>query len=337
MDISNSLPSVSIVIPTLNSEKVLEDCLESIRALDYPGEKIEIIIADGGSTDKTIKIALRYTDKIVSNPLQTAEAGKSVGLKAAQNEIVAFIDSDNLVDGRNWLRRMVEPFNSSSIVASEPLYYTWRWHDSLITRYSALLGMNDPLCLYLGNYDRYCHLTEKWTELLIETKDQGDYLVLELDEKNIPTIGANGFLIRREAVTKTTYKPYLFDIDVVYELVKKGRNKIAKVKIGIIHIFAGDTRTFLRKQRRRIRDYLYYNKKSMRIYPWDKLNKIGILKFAVSTLLVFPLLFRSVQGYAKTHDSAWFYHVVACWITLWVYGIETIKDFVGIESSITRK
>jgi len=337
MDIANSLPSVSIVIPTLNSGKVLEGCLESIRALDYPKEKIEIIIADGGSRDGTIEIGKKYTDRIVANPLQTGEAGKSVGLRAARNEIVAFVDSDNLLDGRDWLRRMVEPFADKEIVGSEPLYYTHRRQDSIITRYSALLGMNDPLCLYLGNYDRYCCLTQKWTELPVRTADRGGFLVFELDEKDIPTIGANGFLVRKEAIIATTHEPYLFDIDAVYELIKNGSNKFAKVKIGIIHLFAGDTRTFYRKQRRRIRDYLYYNKKAMRIYPWNTLNKTGVLKFAVSTLLVFPLLLTSAKGYAKNQDPAWFYHVIACWLTLWVYGTETAKDFVGIKSDIVRK
>ncbi len=45
------LSSISIVIPTYNSERVLPLCLESIKEQGYPKEKIEIIIADGGFTD----------------------------------------------------------------------------------------------------------------------------------------------------------------------------------------------------------------------------------------------------------------------------------------------
>ncbi len=337
MNSDNLLPSVSIVIPTFNSEHVLKNCLNSIRTLDYPQEKIEIVIADGGSSDNTIEIASEYTDIILQNPLQTGEAGKSVGVEAAKNEIIALIDSDNLVDGRDWLRRMVEPFKDEQIVGTEPICYTYRREDSPITRYSALLGMNDPLCLYLGNYDRYSYLTDKWTELSIETSDQGDYLLLELDDQNIPTIGANGFLVRRDAIRATDYRPYLFDIDVVYEMVKGGKNKFAKVKTGIVHVFAGDTATFLRKQRRRIRDYLYYKKKAMRMYPWNRQNKAGIFKFAVSTVLVVPVLLTSLRGYRRVQDRAWFYHVVACWVTLWVYASETLKDIIGMEASIARK
>lgn len=72
--------SISIVIPTYNSAKTLPACLESIREQDYPVDKVEIIIADAGSSDGTVEIARRFTDKIYCNSLKTSEAGKAVGL-----------------------------------------------------------------------------------------------------------------------------------------------------------------------------------------------------------------------------------------------------------------
>jgi len=59
-------------------------------------------------------------DKVLPNPLITGEAGKAVGVKAASNEIIAFIDSDNILDGKERLRKMVEPFGDSEIVGSAP-------------------------------------------------------------------------------------------------------------------------------------------------------------------------------------------------------------------------
>ena len=50
------LPSVSILIPTLNTDAVLSDCLKSVVTQNYPKEKLEIIIADGGSTDNTLDV-----------------------------------------------------------------------------------------------------------------------------------------------------------------------------------------------------------------------------------------------------------------------------------------
>jgi len=63
-------PSVSVVTPTYNSEKVLHMCLESIKGQDYPEGKLEIIIADGGSGDKTLDIAERYVVEVIEDAVE---------------------------------------------------------------------------------------------------------------------------------------------------------------------------------------------------------------------------------------------------------------------------
>ena len=139
-----SNPSISIITPTYNSAKTLTFCLDSIKNQDYRGD-IEIIIADGGSTDSTLVIAQKYTDKIYPNPLKTGEAGKAAGVKHAKNEIIALIDSDNILPSKDWLSRMIEPFQDREIAGTEPLYYTYRKEDGYITRYCAMLGMNHTI------------------------------------------------------------------------------------------------------------------------------------------------------------------------------------------------
>jgi len=329
---SEELPSISIVIPTYNSERTLAQCLESIARQDYPREKIEIIIADGGSRDKTLEIAKKFgVDRILHNRLRTGEAGKAVGVEAAKNEIILLQDSDNILNERDWLRRMVEPFDDASIIGAEPLCYTYRKEDSFITRYCALLGMNDAICLYLGNYDRYSYVTGKWTELLVKTRDNGDYLLLELDERNIPTIGANGFLVRARALKKVDYEPYLFDIDVVYQLIGMGQNRFAKVKIGIVHLFADNFGMFMRKTYRRIRDYLFYEKQKMRKYPWRRQGRLRLLTFVLNTLLTIPIVKDSVKGYRKMPDKAWAFHLLACWTTLVIYTLSAFFSTITLR------
>ncbi|RLI71486.1 hypothetical protein DRO97_09820 [Archaeoglobales archaeon] len=320
------MPTVSVVIPTYNSEKTLKQCLESIVNQDYPKEKIEIILADGGSTDRTLEIARKYTDKIINNPLRTGEAGKAVGIKHARGDIIALVDSDNILPTRDWLRKMLRPFEDEEIAGAEPLYYTYRKQDGYITRYCALLGMNDPLCLFIGNYDRYCLLTDKWTNLNVKQVDMGEYLKIELDEKEIPTIGANGFLISKDTLKRCSIGDYLFDIDIVYELVKQGYKKYAKVKIGIVHIFSESISTFTRKQRRRIKDYAYYKQLGLRKYPWSSISKGKLLKFIGYTVFTLPLIAQALKGYLKKPDRAWFFHIPACWITLIVYSLGSIQN-----------
>ena len=257
-----SLPTISIVIPTLNSSKTLGLCLDSISIQDYPKENIEIVFADGGSIDNTLDIVkgklkdIKYT--IAQNKLKTGEAGKAVGVKESKNEIIALVDSDNLLPDKDWLKNMVEPFMDEEIIASEPLSYTYRKEDGTLTRYCALLGMNDPLCYFLGNYDRYSLLSGKWTGLPCKEEDKGNYLKIEFySPHQVPTIGANGFLIRRKIFEQYEIGDYLFDIDIICDLVNKGDCKVAKVKVGIIHLFGGTISQFARKQKRLSNESLF--------------------------------------------------------------------------------
>lgn len=318
-------PKISIVIPTLNSERTLEACLKSIKDQKYPQE-VEVIVADGGSSDNTVTIAESYGARIIKNRLKTGEAGKAVGAKHAGGEILAFIDSDNVLPSKDWLSQLIKPFRvDEEIIATEPLCFTYRRNDHWLTRYFALLGMGDPVNLFIGWYDKYSYITNKWTNLNIKTEDRINYLTFYL-EKEIPTIGANGFFIRKKELDKCSIKDYLFDIDVLKLLSRKGKVKIAKVKIGIVHLFSGNITTFIRKQRRRIRDYFYFKKNGLRISDYDY-QKIywGIVKFILATVFIFPLLIQSLIGYSRKKDLVWLFHPIACWLTLIIYAEETIK------------
>jgi len=318
---NRNLPTISILIPTLNAARFLKFCLGEIRKQDYPKEKIEVIIADGGSTDQTLMIAHQYKAKVYSNPLKTGEAGKAVALRHARGELIALIDSDNILPDKNWLRKMVEPFSDPEVIGSEPWEFTYRKKDGFIDRYCALMGMNDPLCYFLGNYDRLNVLSGSWTGLNIDQEDRGGWLKVILKHEVLPTIGANGTLIRREIFKKNELvKDYLVDIDILAKLTIKKPVAFAKVKIGIIHLYCGsDILKFIRKQKRRIKDYLYYQQKGVRHYPWQKHQRRGLVKFILSCFLIFPLIYQILKGYFKKPDSAWLFHFLACWLTFLIY------------------
>ncbi len=329
---------VSIIIPTLNSAKTLGACISSIVTQDFPTEFIEIIFADGGSTDTTLAIIDRaklifgeQKVKYISNKLKTGEAGKAAGLKNAAGEIVAFIDSDNILDDTQWLKKMLEPFKDQKIVASEPIRYTYRSTDSAITRYCALMGMNDPLCFFLGNYDRECILSGKWTQMPYKVYEDNDiYTSLGLEPEHMPTIGANGFLMRRKELESLKIDDYLFDIDALRIVLDKDKSKrIAKVKTGIVHIFCGQIKDFIRKQKRRIADYRLFKHQGIRKYNWQSVNRVGFFYFVICCLLIIPLIYQAIKGYCKSKDSCMFLHPVFCLITLYVYatGFFTKRTF----------
>jgi glycosyltransferase involved in cell wall biosynthesis len=315
---------------------VLENCLKYISAQNYPKEKIEIIVADGGSTDKTLEIAKKYGAVVVENALKTGEAGKAVALRVCTGEFTALIDSDNILPDLSWLNRMIEPLlKEPEAVGSEPWEYVWRKEDGFIDRYCALIGMNDPFVMFLGNYDRMNLLTGKWTEVVHSEKDKGDYILVGLDKNGVPTIGANGTVFRTEFLKSRVKGDYLFDIDIVAKEIKeKGSVKFIKVKNGIIHNFCGNNvGKFARKQRRRVKDYLFHlHEKKDREFGWGDMdlrgkNPFGLVKFVLFCVLVLPVLIQVIIGLFKKFDIAWLFHPVACWITLWEYGTERISGY----------
>ncbi len=336
------LPFVSIITPVYNSESVIGQCLEAICLQDYPKELFEVVIADAGSKDRTIQIIKSFMDKlkirIISNPLQTGEAGKAEAVKISVGELLAFIDSDNIMPETSFISKMVLPFlEEPEILGSEPIYFTYNEKNKSLTKYFACAGINDPLCLFIGNYDRYSYITGKWTGMKLKTKQMEGYILIELEKNRMPTIGANGTFLRADILKATSYSPYLFDIDAVYQMMEKGLKKFAKVNIGIIHIYSPEFRLFLKKQDRRVKDFMYFSSYGHRKYPWKKFPLKGILMFVVSCITVLPLIFQTFVGFFRKPGIFWIWHIPVCLATFFIYSYEFIRVKITGKTAIKNR
>ena len=332
------MTTVSFIIPTLNAASVLETCLKSIKKQNL--KNYEIVIIDGGSTDNTLKIAKKYHAKIFKNPLKTAEAGKAVGVKKATGKYIALIDSDNILPTKNWLQTNISILEKDpQLIGTEPIRFTYRPKAGFIERYSALTGINDPYAFVSGVYDRQNFINFKWTGLKIDQIDKNQYIKIILKpNSSIPTIGANGTIFRTDFLKKNLKSDYLFDIDILADYLNKNKKPafFAKVKQGIIHTFCESSiKKFIRKQNRRITDY--FNYQNLRQFNWNQTNKSGILKFILYTILIFPMIFDTFRGFFHKPDFAWFFHPLACIITLYLYSINTIKYKFGLLKQLNRQ
>jgi glycosyltransferase involved in cell wall biosynthesis len=320
-------PTLSIIIATYNSERTLRRCLKSIRSQDYPQKLVEIILVDGGSIDKTLAIAREYQAKIIQKLGVAAEAAKSYGLKMAKGELVADFGSDNILPKKTWLKEIIFPLSEDkSIIASQR--YTYRKKDTVFNRYVALFGVNDPVPFYLSKADRQSYLTDKYL-LAGKAKDGGAYYQLIFTPENLPTVGANGFVIRKNILKKAKVDPeHYFHIDVIYDLVCQGYNKFAVVKTSIIHDTA-DTLFSLLKKRGRYFSSLYLEKLNKRRYHLVKEKDIWkLLLFIFFSLTLIQPLFISFLGYRKKRDLAWFVHPIFCLLITLVYAKEVLKKWL---------
>jgi cellulose synthase/poly-beta-1,6-N-acetylglucosamine synthase-like glycosyltransferase len=86
-------PKVSFLIPLLNEEKTLSQCLDSLLTLEYPSEKMEILLAIGNCMDNTRGIAQEYAKKhsnirIIENPTGNTSVGRNICIHHATGEML---------------------------------------------------------------------------------------------------------------------------------------------------------------------------------------------------------------------------------------------------------
>lgn len=293
---------------------------------------MEILIIDGGSKDETLEIARSHNVKIVNAGYpDNQEARRAVGLLSAKNEILVYVDSDNFLPTENWLLEMVEPFcKDEKIIATQTLHYTYLPNDTLMNRYSALFGGKDPVPLYFKKQDRLPWTDNSWNGLGKVIQENDNYYTVEFD-KDIPTLGCNGFLIRRNILLKSNYEADIFfHTDVLQDLIEKGYRRYGIVKNSIIHSINGG---FLINLKKRYSYMLKLNqnmvhKRRYMIYDSRSLSdNIKLSIYILLTLTMVKPLYDSVKGYFKIKDSAWFLHLPMCWAMLVIYTFAVIKSF----------
>jgi mycofactocin system glycosyltransferase len=109
---SEDKPRVSVVIPALDRAAELEECLRSLRALDYPADHLEVLVVDDGSARpaEVAAVAARYGARLLVNDRNRGPAySRNRAAAASKGELLAFIDSDCVAE-RSWLARLVPYF-----------------------------------------------------------------------------------------------------------------------------------------------------------------------------------------------------------------------------------
>jgi cellulose synthase/poly-beta-1,6-N-acetylglucosamine synthase-like glycosyltransferase len=108
-------PDVSIIIPAYNAQDTIKTCLDSMMKLDYPQEKIEIIMVDNNSTDSTWEIARGYPITVLRQMnVQSSYASRNLGIESAKGDILAFTDTDCSVSPQ-WLQNLLSSSDNPHI------------------------------------------------------------------------------------------------------------------------------------------------------------------------------------------------------------------------------
>ena len=126
--VGNITPHVSLVIAAYNEAKVIGDKLENILALDYPRDRLEVLIASDGSNDGTDAIVQRYAGqgiRLLSLPRQGKAAALNTSVATTTGEILVFSDANSMF-APDAIRALVRPFADPEVggVAGNQCYQT---------------------------------------------------------------------------------------------------------------------------------------------------------------------------------------------------------------------
>jgi glycosyltransferase involved in cell wall biosynthesis len=115
--VARTPPFVSIVVPCRNEEAYLARCLDSILAGDYPRDRLEVLVVNGGSTDRTAEVLARYVAThpgivALENPRGTTPAALNIGIRAAAGGIIVRMDAHVLYPP-DYVRRLVAGLEES--------------------------------------------------------------------------------------------------------------------------------------------------------------------------------------------------------------------------------
>lgn len=256
-------PLISIIIVTFNSEKTLSKTLSSIREQDYPQNKVEILIIDGGSTDKTRAIAKKYHCKIIDSPKTELIYRKQIGFFKASGKYLVYLDSDEYLENPKSLKLKYSVFLKNHLVKAvissggkSPK------QGSFINYYINEFG--DPFSFYLyreAKSDKF--LIVEWKKKYRVLKEDSDHIIFDLintNQSSLIELWAGGNMFDLEYVKSTfplikrnpTLIAHLF-----YLLKEKGKLLAITKRDAIIHDSSSSFHNYLEKISSRVKNNVF--------------------------------------------------------------------------------
>ena len=292
-------PKISVVIPTLNEEKNIQNCLESIFRQKYPKDKLEVIVVDNNSTDKTIGIAKKFPVKILKSGKRHGEVSKMIGFKAATGEYCMYLDADNELASTNWFEKMLKPFQVHQKVIG---VFTWegaRKTESALERFLSF----DPL----QRDSLYQFFSPSIKETITAKKD--GYWLLDYRVGKIPPSGR--CLYKRDLVQNLIREYEMFlELDFLVLFARNGLSTFAySYEAGLYHHHAKTLKDLLKKRKYNLNKV--YLQRNQRLYKWFDLEKIDdlikLLLWIIYSNLIIPSLVVGLYKSFKYQDWAGLY------------------------------
>jgi len=295
------MPEITFIIPTYNANKQLKSCLRSIRCQKYPQNKIEIIIADGGSTDNTLEIAKEFGCRIIQNPRRLAEYGVQVGVRNSIGIFLVIFAADNELVGVNWIQKVIDVFKNNVDISAVWGRLASGENDLALNKYYALI-QSDPLNWFMN---------KNLTSYLKSATRYKDCFIFNVDPKKPLVWGANGLVYRAEKIKKIwEQEGYLGDNDAFQYMIEQGNNIVAYFESPFVyHHHVRNLMDWISKWKRNFNQHLLDNIHTRNMnWIFTKNFKIRLSLWIIYSLIPVFSLFDSLKNIIIERNIYWLYH-----------------------------
>jgi len=308
-------PRLSFIIPVFNAAGILENCLRSIRAQDYPQDCIEILLGDAGSTDGTAELAKKYGAQIFPDRGRNIEDGKRAALAHAKGDYIVFVDADNEISHGDYIRLAVQALAGNERAFGVEGYYPPSPRMSSFCAYlTHLLHISDPVAWTMSIKPVFLGAAgdvERWT--------------FPKESRAYP-LGSNGFVFRKSELEQADALKNFSDTHTSVRLINvTGKTEWLRIRgRGVHHYYVSSLGDFLKKRRRNTCHFLDMQKEHGFSWTERKPRVPGWLACLLCISIIVPTC-QAIAGLARSGDKRWLWHPLASFVSalgvLW--GVQT--------------
>lgn len=315
---------VSFLVPALNAAELLPRALGSIRRQAYPQDRVEIVVADGGSEDETRGIARAdFGARVIENPKRLAEFGVKEAMLEAAGDLVVVFAADNELVGDSWLDQVVGRFERDDELAAVYGRLVSGDDDPSLNKYVELI-QSDPLNWFLNrNLDDY---------LATGARAPDGGIAFEVDPRRPVIWGANGLVLRAEwARPHWRRDGYVADVDAFHAMVRKGHDRVVYFPEAFCYHHQVATLGDMRgKWIRNSRAHLFAQA-GERDLDWVAVRgfRLRMGLWLVYSLVPIISLGDALRRAVATRSRYWLYHPAASFLQTVTYAEALVRDPAG--------
>jgi peptidoglycan-N-acetylglucosamine deacetylase len=353
-----SFPSVTVIVPCFNEEKTVAATVKSILKLEYPREKLSLILVDDGSTDDTWQALQKFKGHPQIRVLSKANGGKhtamNLALESVDTDLVGALDADSFVTPEA-LRKIVPYFDDATVMAVTPSIkvhepknvlqhiqkteYSWSiFLRRMLSALGALYVTPGPFSIFrtkvfreLGGY-KHAHMTEDMEMAMRMQKHR--YKIVNSHGAHVYTVTPNtlGSLVKQRTRWSYGFLNNAIDYKALFFNKNYGHFGMFIMPIAIVSMFtsfamvsriAWNALSTMLDQVTRFRAVGFTWKVSTPSFDWFFINT-GVLTIVVVTALILTgvilfLSFRLSDGKFKFTQGLFYYLFLYVFLTpLWL-------------------